>query len=443
MSDAHVRLAEWQSITPAPGSPTEGVELGDDPAARALARRLSEAGMLEVLELRTGLSVRSSSYIGRVRLGGVEFTVVPKLGSDTLLTLLRYAYGLRNLHLLPHTAHTTQALGFQEILVRQLIEEAGEIMARGLKRAYVRREEPLASPRGRVDFRAMAGRGPHVEAALPCVHHRRDEDRLINRVLLAGLRLAASVSADRGLRVRSGRLADLLGEVVAPIRLDRQVFRKLAGEMDRTTRPYEPAISLIRILHEAGGLSLGEGEAGPSLPGFLFDMNRFFQALLGRYLSENLPDHTVRSEHRLKGTFAYVPGWNPRRSQAPTPRPDFLVLRGARTVAILDAKYRDLWENPLPREMLYQLAIYALGQEGGPATILYPTTHERATEARIEVRDPMHGGRRALVVVRPVVIGTLERLVNSRPTASTLRQRGVHAHRLVFGGDVPGRTFQT
>ena len=63
---------------------------------------------------------------------------------------------------------------------------------------------------------------------------------------------------------------------------------------------------------------IADALAGPGLPGFLFDMNRFFQALLARYLSDNLTGYVVRPEHRLKGTFAYVPGWNPRRSQAPT-----------------------------------------------------------------------------------------------------------------------------
>jgi len=119
------------------------------------------------------------------------------------------------------------------------------------------------------------------------------------------------------------------------------------------------------------------------------------------------------------------------------------VLRGSKTEAILDAKYRDLWENPLPRDMLYQLAIYALGHEGGTATILYPTTHGPATEARIEVRDPVLGGRRALVVIRPVDLGMLERLVNSRPTAAAVRERVEHAHRLAFGGDAAGGTSRT
>jgi 5-methylcytosine-specific restriction enzyme subunit McrC len=52
--------------------------------------------------------------------------------------------------------------------------------------------------------------------------------------------------------------------------------------------------------------------------------------------------------------------------------------------------------------MLYQLALYAMVHEGATSTILFPTLHLQARETRIEVREPVHGGRRALVIVRPV-----------------------------------------
>jgi 5-methylcytosine-specific restriction enzyme subunit McrC len=397
-----------------------------------LARRLSETGIIEVLELRDGLLVRSTCFVGRVRLGAVEITVVPKLPTSALLKLLRYAYGLRDLRLFPSTTISTQATGLQDILVWQLIEEGKELLGRGLRRAYVRREDALSSPRGRIDFTALAAQGTLAEASLPCIHHHRDENSLVNRVLLAGLKLATTLDVDRSLRVGSGRLADLIAESVSPIRLDRQVFARLDGSMDRTTRAYEPAILLIRILADAEGVSLG-GETGPRLPGFFFDMNRFFQMLLGRFLKDNLPDFAVHSEHRLEGMLAYIPGWNPRRQQAPVPRPDFVVSTGTKVTAILDAKYRDLWENSLPRDMLYQLAIYATIQEGGTAAILFPTTHAHAQEARIEVRDPLLGGRRALVVLRPVSLDQLEGLVSTKQTAAVLRERRAFALELVFG----------
>jgi 5-methylcytosine-specific restriction enzyme subunit McrC len=85
--------------------------------------------------------------------------------------------------------------------------------------------------------------------------------------------------------------------------------------------------------------------------------------------------------------------------------------------------------------MFYQLAIYATVHECGTATILYPTTHAQATEARIEVRDPLYGGRTALVVLRPVSLHRLEGLVSTRQTAAVLRERRTFARELVFGAE--------
>jgi len=93
-----------------PWKSTENVNLGSDPSVLDLARRLTETGVLEILELRNGLTVRSSSFVGRFRLGEIDITVVPKLPSDALLKLLRVHLWLRDLRLLPSTTHSTQNL---------------------------------------------------------------------------------------------------------------------------------------------------------------------------------------------------------------------------------------------------------------------------------------------------------------------------------------------
>jgi 5-methylcytosine-specific restriction enzyme subunit McrC len=47
--------------------------------------------MLEILELREGLSIRASSYVGRITLGDVQLTIRPKIRGLPFLQLLRYA----------------------------------------------------------------------------------------------------------------------------------------------------------------------------------------------------------------------------------------------------------------------------------------------------------------------------------------------------------------
>ena len=133
--------------------------------------------------------------------------------------------------------------------------------------------------------------------------------------------------------------------------------------------------------------------------------------------------------------MAYLPDYNPKKRKDPAPRPDFVVLQGQEMVAVLDTKYRDLWNKPLPREMLYQLAVYARGQGfGGAATILYPTTGEgNVQEARIEIRDTLYGHSRAQVILRPVNLLYLEQLVSGANAPATSKELGRYARELAFG----------
>jgi hypothetical protein len=101
----------------------------------------------------------------------------------------------------------------------------------------------------------------------------------------------------------------------------------------------------------------------------------------------------------------------------------------------LDAKYMDLWDRRgIARDVLCQLALYALSQPPDtPATILYPTTDPAGRDARVDISDPVHGGRWAHAVARPLHLDRLETLVRDTGTLTAVRERAAYAAWLTFG----------
>jgi len=423
-----LRLREWQQIGPQEEPGLAGYAF-PSPNARDTARNLTTSGRVEFLELREGLSIQTRQYVGSLQLGDLRLTILPKINGLPLLNLLRYTYHLRHFDLFSPLDFGAETTAFQDILIQQLALEAAELLERGLHRRYERVNEKLLSPRGRIDFGILTRQGGLREAALPCTHFVRLENNLLNQSLLAGLQLAAGLTSHLGLRAQLRQSVRILLQSVAQIRLTSQLLERAFASINRLTHTYQPALQIIRLLLDGLGMSLEQEQAQIRLPGFLFDMNRFFQALLDRFLRENLEGYTLRSEYQLQDMLHYHHQHNPYRWSVPRPRPDFAILAGEKVVALLDAKYRDIGQHGLPREMLYQLAFYASSQDRpGLATILYPTVTE-GREAWLEIAHPVSGQPISRVILRPVNLYVLERMI----TMGTQAQRSVFAHRMAFG----------
>ncbi len=400
----HLKLLEWQDA--GPGTALDVPLLRgfhfDTAAERSLADKLSDEQLVEFEERYEGLRVRARSFVGRIRVGRLNITILPKLAITELLTLLRYAYNLRDIRLFEDAYHDVTGSLLQDLLVRQLADEVRVLLERGVARRYVPRSEELASPRGSIDFLRLAVRGPRYSTALPCVHHPRDTDHTLNRCVRAGLQHAVALTDDPELRFEVSRACGMLSESVTSVPLSDRLLLTAKRSLNRLVAPYASILHLIELLYQGCFIATDTGTGDFRIPGFLLDMNRFFQRLLERFLKDFLPDYLqLASEHQLSDMFRYLPDENPRNQSAPTPRPDFAIMQSGDLVALLDAKYRDLWKKPLPSNMLYQLSVYALSQRhGSTATILYPTTHAEALPARIEVRASV--GAKPAAYVLPI-----------------------------------------
>ena len=332
------------------------VYLPPGPHERALLARLETQGMITVRELRTGLAIATTSFVGSIKIGPITVQIRPKIEGHAFSVLLGYALGLPHLELLPDHQIGLTLPAFQDLLADRLAVEAARLMSRGLFRHY-RVMRGLSQARVAA-FCSVASLERARNICVPALSLFRARRECLGESCPAR---GFAVGRPRGDRsCHSGARATISGAARRIRRddgLESSTFRALQRGASRLTASYEPAFALIRLLMAGYGISTTHDGESIELPGFLFDMNLLFQEALGRFLRDWLVDGNVAEQYRLKDIFRYQPLFNPRRKHAPTPRPDYVISRGGHIVAIADAKYRDLWERDLPSGMLYQLSV--------------------------------------------------------------------------------------
>jgi 5-methylcytosine-specific restriction enzyme subunit McrC len=428
-----VELTEWDQAGPAQNERLSGCSLAGDIASRRLAEMLR--GRLDIREGYDGLEITSTSFVGRVDVGPLRIAIGPKLPAMPLARLLRYAYGLRDVTAIEETRSPTTRHGLHDLLISLLAAEVEELLHRGLARRYIPLSENLENPRGHILIDELIRQGGVREARLPCRHFERRADWHLNQVLRAGLEVGARLAEDRNLRRRAHQLSSRFGDVERLVSFGADDIDRADRGLTRLTAACGPALTIIRLLHDALGIAFDTGLPSRT-PGFLFDMNVFFQRLLSRFLHDNLAGARIGDELAIRNLFAYAPDANPRQRRAPAPRPDYALFYDKELHGFLDAKYRDVWERSLPAEWLYQLSIYALASPSEVSVLLYASMSAEARDERVEVRQPVtwSNKRPASVILRPVSLSYLAELLDPDRARSLAGERRRLADQLVASG---------
>jgi 5-methylcytosine-specific restriction enzyme subunit McrC len=429
-----ITCSEWTAIDPVKDPRLEGATLSL--VDSGTAGQLSQSGVMHVSESRHGLTLETFSFIGRVVLGPLEVTIVPKIAWRRWLNLFGYAFRLRDVVRSETSDLDVSQASLQDLIASAAIAEARELLGRGLHRNYVEIRKAIAAPRGRIDFGGIARGGGITEAAIPCRYTRRSDDSVLNRTVLAGMNHVVRVVRDPGLRNAARRIAQELEATVRSQPLTAALLSSARAGIDRRTTRYNSILRLITILYNGQSISLAGDESSRqiALRGFAFDMNHLWQRLLARVLTEWTVGVDLREEYQLRDIFSADPSYAPRRFRVPRPRPDYAVFRKQRLHTLLDAKYRDLWEKSLPRDMLYQLSVYAAAQGSGVVAMLYPTDSAAAGEERLRIHDAGSGEAKVAVALRPVHLEELERLITAENSAGRERERQEFAEYLLGCG---------
>jgi 5-methylcytosine-specific restriction endonuclease McrBC regulatory subunit McrC len=277
-----------------------------------------------------------------------------------------------------------------------LLDESDRLWRLGPHRTYQNSADWLASPRGRPDLTVLSRHQPLRRAALPCRFHERSAHNPTNALVQAGLAHAASLVRSMALRSALQRAARLWADVCTPRPLDATLLLEAQRQRSRLNARYDGAHRLVALLLD--GLGRGDLQTdGPTtpLPGFLVDMSAIWERFLERFLHNYLPSGVQvmpqRTLRHLYRVAAAPSGWRP-----PRPRPDLVLAHRGTPQLVIDAKYRDILARGLPREILYQMSVYALAwstQAGGvPAVAICPSGSKPA-EAWLTVHPPQGGVR--------------------------------------------------
>lgn len=340
--DPAIRLHEWTRSAPLALS---------EPSLRILAELRH---LMEVRPDGRRWTLRPKGIVGRLQLREGTLELLPKHPVQNLCRMLAAVSGV------PRLFEPLATLGdgtLPDLLVAAFVQRAEALLTEGLRRDYVERSEPLAVLRGRLDLPAHLRRPEALATDLRCRHEDFTLDTPFNAVLRQAAEACHSrwpALAGRVLRLRH-RLTALAPVRLAPEAIDR--FR-----YDRLTETYRPVHALCRWILEGTRLGLG---GQPRAPGasFVVEMAPLFERFVSLSLRRRLrPPWRVELQERTALD----------RAGAIEIRPDVVVYREDRPVAVIDAKYK-LRRSGVPGNGdAYQVLAYAQRYGVRRVWLVYP-----------------------------------------------------------------------
>ena len=76
---ASITLSEWETIGPDECADLAGRYLDASPVMPRVGQSPHESNLLGLTELRHGLQVKAYSHVGRIRIGDLSVTILPKI----------------------------------------------------------------------------------------------------------------------------------------------------------------------------------------------------------------------------------------------------------------------------------------------------------------------------------------------------------------------------
>ena len=215
-----------------------------------------------------------------------------------------------------------------EIMVRQFLREAEEIIRRGISQGYTDDEENLSGVKGRVLLRENLRTNPVLRNRVFCRFSNFTADVPENQILKCALYLISKMPViDRSLHRKAMHLIHYMEAATLSV-LDPKNLPVV--KFSRLNEHYRRSVVLGQLLIGHSTLNLDTiGDIKYS--SFLVSMDVLFQRFLYTYLRSKLKGYAVKDEPEISAFDEERTGWV---------YPDIVIRKSARNILVIDAKYK-------------------------------------------------------------------------------------------------------
>lgn len=290
--------------------------------------------------------VGAKQFVGVTQFGELELRVAPKIGVDRLLELLLTAQDLIRWDdtIRPDLGESPDLIG---VIASSFAAHASDALRQGLLNGYRSVEDALPAVRGRILAGAQLARRAGLPLPVELAYDEFTPDVVENQLLAGATRLLLRLHSVPAVVRNQLRRIDLQMFDVAGIRPSSAPptvsFTRLNGR-------YRTAVALARLVLQS--CSLEEIVGSQAGIGFLVDMNRLFEDVVGNGLSPFLDRSGVRLELQKPLSLDS----HGRLSI----RPDIVCRsRQGIVLAVADVKYKQPDLSDVSTNDVYQALAYA------------------------------------------------------------------------------------
>jgi 5-methylcytosine-specific restriction enzyme subunit McrC len=264
-----------------------------------------------------------------------------------------------------------------EIFIRIFADELMMQVRRGLPRSYLQCEDDLPALRGRLDVRRQFTVHAVRPDRLACRY-----DVLSHDIPLLQLMKACVVRLDcYARRPATRRLLDELRILLTDVAdvVPARVARKIA--LDRTTSRWRALLALARLLLGRNWQDTRSAREAPEGISLLFPMNELFEAYVSALARRSLSPLGIEVKAQAGWAFCLAE-WSQegeeRRGSLFATKPDIMLRRDGRTIAIVDTKWKAIGQDIADRKRgvaqadIYQIMAYAQLYRTDHVMLLYP-----------------------------------------------------------------------